>query len=301
MEELIKITASPKTGNPVVNARDLYKFLDVGMHFADWIKPLIDKWGFIENQDFALLFYDKNGEKIPTSQKQDMEEWGFANKVYRIEYALTLDTAKEISMVQNSVKGKEARRYFIAKEKELQELKLKAPEPILVLSNGTQTIAEVAKLLNENKIDKGKISSHKINQVLRENRYFRPNNQPYQKWINQGLFQIEQYNPKYYSAKRITVTNAKGLPIIQQLFNQSISVSPVPIKYDNRTFLLEKIENGRLTRLEETMLALINHMFACLNHKSKPIEIENYRSQFKTFKAEIEKEKINNLPKALNI
>jgi phage anti-repressor protein len=292
MEELIKITPSPKTGNPVVNARDLYKFLEVGMHFADWIKPLIDKWGFIENQDFALLFYDKNGEKISTSQKQDMEECGFANKVYRIEYALTLDTAKEISMVQNSTKGKEARRYFIAKEKELQELKLKAPEPILVLSNGTQTIAEVAKKLGT--------CSHRLNLTLRENRYFKPNNQPYQKWINQGLFQIEQYNPKYYSAKRITVTDAKGLPIIQQLFNQNNSVSPISMKYDNRTFLLEKIENGRLARLEETILTLINHMFACLNNKSKSIEIENYRSLLKTFKVEIEKEKIKNQPKALN-
>jgi phage anti-repressor protein len=299
MEELIKITPSPKTGNPIVNARDLYKFLDVGQEFSPWIKDKIEKWEFTEDQDYACLYYDMYGKLLKIRPDKNIKSDNQEVRVHRIEYALTLDTAKEIAMVQNSIKGKQIRRYFIEVEKHYQELKLKAPEPILVLSNGTQTIAEVAKVLNENKIGKGKISSHKINQVLRENRYFRPNNQPYQKWINQGLFQIEQYNPKYYSAKRITVTDAKGLPIIQQLFNQSISVSPVPIKYDNRTFLSEKIENGRLTRLEETMLALINHMFACLNHKSKPIEIENYRSQLKIFKIEIEK--INNQPRALSI
>jgi phage anti-repressor protein len=289
MEELIKVTASPKTGNPVVSARDLYKFLEVGQDFSTWIKDKIEKWEFIENQDFALLFYDKNSKKIPTPQKGGMEERGFANSVYRIEYALTLDTAKEIAMVQNSVKGKEIRQYFIKVEKEYKELRLKAAEPILVLSNGTLTIAEVAKLLNEKNEEKKKISSHQINQKLREYRYFKPNNQPYQKWINQGFFQIEQYNPKYYSAKRIKVTDAKGLPIVLQLFNRNNSVSPVPLKYDNRTFLSEKIENDRLDRVELTLVAFINHMFACGNRKTPQTEIEGYRTQMREFKIDIEK------------
>jgi hypothetical protein len=33
------------------------------------------------------------------------------------EYHLTLDMAKELSMVENNAKGREARRYFIAMEK----------------------------------------------------------------------------------------------------------------------------------------------------------------------------------------
>jgi phage antirepressor YoqD-like protein len=184
----------------------------------------------------------------------------------------------------------------------MEGIKIKATEPILVLSNSTRTIAEVAKLLNENKTGNGKVSSHKINQVLRINGYFKPNKQPYQKWINQGLFTIEQYNPKYYSAKRITVTDNKGLPVIQQLFGQKQQLSPVVIKnnnqsleqpiYNNQTFLLEKINEGRLIRIEETMVALVNHILASKDGKSQ-IEIENYRTQFRIFKVEIEKQKSN--------
>lgn len=42
----------------------------------------------------------------------------------QIEYALTIDAAKELSMVEGNEKGKQARRYFIACEKRLQELSL---------------------------------------------------------------------------------------------------------------------------------------------------------------------------------
>jgi len=286
MEELIKVTPSPRTGNPVVNARELYKFLDVGQEFSPWIKDKIEKWEFIENQDYARLYYDVHGNYLKISLDKNIKSDNQGVRVHRTEYALTLDTAKEIAMVQNSTKGRDIRRYFIEVEKRYAELKLKAIKPVSVVSNGTLTIAEVAKLLNENNKGKRKISSHQINQKLRENRYFKPNNQPYQKWINQGLFLIEQYDPKYYSAKRITVTDAKGLPLIQQLFNQNISLS---IKHDNQPQLSEKVENERLDRLEGTMLAFINHMLACGNRKTPTIEIEKYRSQLKDFKIETEK------------
>lgn len=41
---------------------------------------------------------------------------------YHTDYSLTIDMAKEISMIQRSEKGKEARRYFIACEKRLKEI-----------------------------------------------------------------------------------------------------------------------------------------------------------------------------------
>jgi phage anti-repressor protein len=296
MEELIKIRKSPTTGNPIVDARELYDFLEVGKKFPTWIKNKLETYEFIEDVEYARIFYDKNNVKVPTFQKGNIAQCGF--KTYRVEYALTLDCAKEIAMVQNNVKGKQARRYFIEVEKDWKKIK---SEPIPVLSNTTHTIAEVAKLLNENKTGK-KVSSHKINQVLRINGYFKPNKQPYQKWINQGLFSIEQYNLNYYSAKRITVTDNKGLPVIQQLFGQKQQLSPVVIKnnnqsleptYNNQTFLLEKINEGRLTRLEETMLTFINHMLASKNGISSQIEVENYRTKLKMFKMEVEKQNSN--------
>lgn len=104
MEQLIKITTNDK-GTKVVSARELYQFLEVGSDFTHWCKRMFD-YGFIENQDYAILV--KNDEKV--------------SKTNPIDYAITLDTAKEISMIQRSEKGKLARKYFIECEKQLIEL-----------------------------------------------------------------------------------------------------------------------------------------------------------------------------------
>lgn len=88
---------------PVVNARELHEFLEVGSKFADWIKNRIEKYGFIENQDFITLsnFLENGGRTI--------------------EYILKLDTAKELAMVENNTRGSQIRRYFIAVEKKYKQ------------------------------------------------------------------------------------------------------------------------------------------------------------------------------------
>jgi anti-repressor protein len=86
----------------LVNSRDLYNFVGSKQQFTDWIKNRLDKWGFIENQDY-IVFH--NFMKNPEGGRPT------------IEYILTLDTAKEIAMVENNEKGRQARRYFIEVEK----------------------------------------------------------------------------------------------------------------------------------------------------------------------------------------
>lgn len=100
MKELIKI--QEKDGNKVVSARELHAFLESKQDFSNWIKNRIEKYGFIENQDFQVFnkFIENPNGGRPL-----------------IEYALTMDTAKEISMVEGNEKGKQARRYFIEMEK----------------------------------------------------------------------------------------------------------------------------------------------------------------------------------------
>jgi len=110
MEELIKIRKSESTGSPVVNARDLHEFLGVGKMFASWFKDKIEKYGFIENVDYARIFYDKSGNKISPKRRSFM-------KPYKIEYAIALDVAKEIGMVQNNERGRQIRQYFIEVER----------------------------------------------------------------------------------------------------------------------------------------------------------------------------------------
>ncbi len=91
-----------------VNARDVHEFLEVKDRFADWIKQKIKKYDFVEGQDYVC--FGENRSKIGSG--------GHNIK----EYYISLDMAKELSMVQNNSKGKEARQYFIQCENTLKKL-----------------------------------------------------------------------------------------------------------------------------------------------------------------------------------
>lgn len=88
-----------------VNARELHEFLENKDHFATWIKDRIEQFNFVENQDFVTF------SEIPEKGRP------------RIEYALTLDMAKELSMVERNDKGKQARQYFIECERQIKQIK----------------------------------------------------------------------------------------------------------------------------------------------------------------------------------
>lgn len=88
-----------------VNARELHQFLEVGRDFSNWIKDRVEKYNFVANQDFIVLAgIGENSEGRP-----------------RVEYHISLDMAKELSMVERNAKGKQARQYFIAIEKAYRE------------------------------------------------------------------------------------------------------------------------------------------------------------------------------------
>ena len=110
--ELIKITE--QDGKKAVNARDLHAFLESKHDFSTWIKFRIQQYEFVENEDYAVLQYDYLGNLLNDRLHKKMESDN--QKVARIEYVLTLNMAKELSMVEGIVKGKEARRYIIACE-----------------------------------------------------------------------------------------------------------------------------------------------------------------------------------------
>ena len=93
---------------PLVNARELHAFLESRQDFSNWITKRIEKYGFVANQDYLL---HKIIEQVPHQ--------GGIRQNTKIEYSLTLDMAKELSMVERNAKGKQARQYFIACEKAL--------------------------------------------------------------------------------------------------------------------------------------------------------------------------------------
>lgn len=134
--QLIKIENSTigQDVKETVNARELHVFLEVSTRFNDWIKRRIEEFNFTEGADFVVL---KNEyAKLPT------------------EYALTLDMAKELSMVERNEKGKQARQYFIecerrAKSPGIAEL-LNNPQAMhMALLTYSQQVIERDKLIAE--------------------------------------------------------------------------------------------------------------------------------------------------------
>ena len=117
MKELIKI--KNENGKQLVNARDLYiglKFDDMD-NFSRWIKKQLENVDAIENIDFIKTFF-----------KDELSKTGQT----KTDYALTIDTAKEICMVvgiaprtneETRKLSKKYRRYLIKVEEEYRELK----------------------------------------------------------------------------------------------------------------------------------------------------------------------------------
>lgn len=101
MNEIIKITKD-ENGNSVVSGRDLHEFLEVGTPYDKWF-PRMCEYGFSEEIDFSTFLSESTGGRP------------------RTDHALTLYMAKEISMIQRTEKGKQARRYFIEVEKAFKE------------------------------------------------------------------------------------------------------------------------------------------------------------------------------------
>ena len=95
------------TKEKLINARELHKKLNNKRQFANWIKQRIDKYKFLENQDFVKL----NNFVIVGNLKRP-----------QIDYYLTIDMAKELCMVENNETGRKIRRYFIEVEKRYREI-----------------------------------------------------------------------------------------------------------------------------------------------------------------------------------
>ena len=94
MDELIKI--EERNGEQFVSARELHKFLEVTERFQQWIDKKIEKYKFIENKDYiGCKFFN-------TLAKQELQD-----------YLLKIPMAKELAMLQNNNRGKQAREYFI--------------------------------------------------------------------------------------------------------------------------------------------------------------------------------------------
>lgn len=100
------IPISENNGKQAVSARDLYNFLGCTERFQSWFERQL-QYGFVEDVDYTSV---KSFTVVGNGAEKPIDD-----------YAMTIDMAKEVSMIQRSEKGKEARTYFIACEKKLKE------------------------------------------------------------------------------------------------------------------------------------------------------------------------------------
>lgn len=204
--ELIKITT--QNGEQVCSARELHEYLEVSTDFSDWCKRMFD-YGFEEGKDFTSILGKSTGGRPST------------------DYALKMDCAKEIAMLQRTEKGKQARLYFIAMEKKakqpinpaeisktalaqmvieseavIEQLKLesKANLPKVIFADAvsasktTILIGELAKILKQNGME---IGQNRLFEKLREEGYLIRRqgtdfNMPTQLSMEMELFEIKE-------------------------------------------------------------------------------------------------------------
>jgi phage anti-repressor protein/phage antirepressor YoqD-like protein len=104
----MKVSQSDIGGQRVnsVNARDLHGFLEVGKDFSTWIKNRIDQYGFEQEKDYVLIDSPELGNQSGRGGDRRSKD-----------YYLSLDMAKELSMVERNDRGKQARQYFIECER----------------------------------------------------------------------------------------------------------------------------------------------------------------------------------------
>lgn len=203
MNELIKVTTN-ENDEQLVSGRELHEFLEVKDNYTDWFKRMI-KYGFEESIDFISL-----------SEKSDKPFGGRP----QINHFLKLDMAKEISMIQRSEKGKQARKYFLQVEKawnnpemvvqralqiqtrkvealqlENEQLKPKALFADSVSASHTSIlVGDLAKLIKQNGVD---IGAKRLFKWLREKGYLIKRkgtdwNMPTQKSMELGLFEVKE-------------------------------------------------------------------------------------------------------------
>lgn len=93
-----------------VSARDLHAYMQVGRDFSTWIKDRLAEMGAVLGQDYSP-FPGKSTGGRPS-----------------VEYALSLDTAKHLAMLERTPLGRAARQHFIDAEKALRAAPLALPQ-----------------------------------------------------------------------------------------------------------------------------------------------------------------------------
>lgn len=191
-------------------------------------------YGFVENVDYQVLLkneYNLSGGRPST------------------DYALTLDTAKEISMIQRTEKGKLARQYFIECEKKLREvvsnqqlyIPKTLPEALRAYADEVEKNIKLEEKVKELEpkgqyfdklVDRVVLTNFRdtakelqlgqnefINKLIELGYIYRDSKKrlkPYSKFVKDGLFEIKEFTNNHTSGIQTLVT-PKGREVFLRL------------------------------------------------------------------------------------
>ena len=222
MNELLKIDTT-NSECITVSARDLYEFLEATERFNSWFDRM-KQYGLTEGEDFNPL----KSLRVQTEGNREVQR-------EVDDYQLTIDTAKQIAMLQRNEKGTQARKYFIQVENawnspervmaraleiahktiatleiENKEMKPKALFADAVAQSDTSILVyDLAKLICQNGV---KIGGNRLWTWLRDNGYiFKHSCEPTQKSMEMKLFEVIErtvqrsgHDPKVTRTTRVT-------------------------------------------------------------------------------------------------
>ena len=137
-EEIIKIETS-EDGSYAVSGRELHMFLESKQNYTDWFKNMCE-YGFSKELDFTEVWSNHKNMIVPFSGSAR----SMAAKGFSVDHLMSIDMAKEISMLQRNEKGKQARQYFIECEK-----KWKSGPMGMEVGSSLQSIALIGKAITE--------------------------------------------------------------------------------------------------------------------------------------------------------
>ena len=193
-----------ENGEIAISGRELHQALEIKTEYKKWFNRMSD-YGFEENIDFTRV------------TQKCLTQGGYQNMT---DHALTLDTAKEIAMIQRSEPGKRARQYFIQVEKAWNspemimkralkmanntinqlETQIEKDKPKVLFADAVATtktsilVGELAKIIKQNGVN---IGQRRLFEWLRQNGFLIKRkgidyNMPTQYSMDRELFEIKE-------------------------------------------------------------------------------------------------------------
>lgn len=244
------IPVHQENGELWVDARTLHAALQVGRDFSNWIRGRLEEVGAEEGEEFIVL----------DSSPDLASKRGGHN---RRDYWLSLDLAKEISMLERTEIGRRIRRYFIEAEKKLRsgfampstlsealqlaadqarekerlaaENAILAPQAqqfqALMSADGTYSMADAAKILGT--------GQNRLFDLLRERGILMDkarsgrehHNLPYQPYIDREYFRVvTRPRPDGEAVTQTTRVTPKGLAWLQRKMTENNLLPALPPK-----------------------------------------------------------------------